>query len=135
MTTSTNMTWLLDDLTGRVPEIENVVMLSRDGLAVSASSSLLREDAERLAAIAAGFYSLAQGSAASLGGDQTRHIIVEMTGRFLFIAAAGPDGCIAAVANAGARLGVVAYEITLLGRRVAAHLPGPRRTVLGGGMT
>jgi hypothetical protein len=39
------------------------------------------------------------------------------------------------VANAGARLGVVAYEITLLGRRVAAHLPGPRRTVLGGGMT
>jgi predicted regulator of Ras-like GTPase activity (Roadblock/LC7/MglB family) len=128
-----NMSWLLDDLTGRVPEIETVVLLSRDGLAVSASSSMSREDAERLAAVAAGFYSLALGSAESLGGDQPRHIIVEMTGRFLFIAAAGSDGCIAAVASAGARLGIIAYEITLLARRAAAHLPGPR-TVLGGGM-
>ena len=134
MTASTDMTWLLDDLAVRVPEIEQAVMLSRDGLAVSSSSSLPREDAERLAAIAAGFYSLARGSAASLGGDQTRHIIVEMTGRFLIVAAAGPDGCIGAVASAGARLGVVAYEITLLARRAAAHLPGPRRAALGGGM-
>lgn len=134
MTASIDMTWMLDDLTVRVPEIERVVMLSRDGLAVSSSSSLPREEAERLAAIAAGFYSLARGSAASLGGEQTRHIIVEMTGRLLFVAAAGPDGCIAAVAGTGARLGIVAYEITLLARRAAAYLPGPRRAVLGGGM-
>ena len=135
MTSSIDMTWLLDDLTVRVPEIDQVVMLSRDGLAVTSSSSLPREDAERLAAIAAGFYSLARGSAASLGGDQTRHIIVEMTGRFLVVAAAGPDGCIAAVAGAGARLGIIVYEITLLARRAAAHLPGPRRAIFGGGMT
>lgn len=135
MAASIDMTWLLDDLTGRVPEIEKVVMLSRDGLAVSSSSSLSREDAERLAAIAAGFYSLARGSAASLGGDQTRHIIVEMTGKFLLVAAAGPDGCIAAVAGAGARLGIIVYEITLLARRAVAYLPGPRRAGLGGGMT
>jgi predicted regulator of Ras-like GTPase activity (Roadblock/LC7/MglB family) len=130
-----NMSWLLDDLTRRVPEIETIVLLSRDGLPVSASSSLAREDAERLAAVAAGFYSLAQGSAASIGGDQTRHIIVEMTGRFLFIAAAGPDGCIAAVAGTGGRLGVITYEITVLARRAAAHFPGPRPSALGGGMT
>jgi predicted regulator of Ras-like GTPase activity (Roadblock/LC7/MglB family) len=135
MTSSIDMTWMLDDLTVRVPEIEQVVMLSRDGLVVTSSSSLPREDAERLAAIAAGFYSLARGSAASLGGDQTRHIIVEMTGRFLVVAAAGPDGCIAAVAGAGARLGIIAYEITLLARRAAAHLPGPRRVIFGDGMT
>jgi len=135
MAASIDITWLLDDLTGRMPEIEKVVMLSRDGLAVGSSSSLSREDAERLAAIAAGFYSLARGSTASLGGDQTRHIIVEMTGKFLLVAAAGPDGCIAAVADADARLGILVYEITLLARRASAHLPGPRRAVLGGGMT
>jgi predicted regulator of Ras-like GTPase activity (Roadblock/LC7/MglB family) len=135
MTDSIDMTWMLDDLTARVPEIERVVLLSRDGLPISASSKVTREDAERLAAVAAGFYSLARGSAASLGGDQTRHIIVEMTGRFLFIAASGHDGCIAAVASAGARLGLIAYEITILARRAADHLPGPRRAVLGGGMT
>lgn len=133
MAGSVNMTWMLDDLIARVPEIERVVLLSRDGLPVSASSTVTREDAERLAAIAAGFYSLARGSAASLGGDQTRHIIVEMTGRFLFVAASGQDGCVAAVASAGARLGLIAYEITLLARRTADHLPGPRRVVLGGG--
>jgi predicted regulator of Ras-like GTPase activity (Roadblock/LC7/MglB family) len=135
MAASIDMTWLLNDLTGRVPDIERVVLLSRDGLAISSSSSLSREEAETLAAIAAGFYSLARGSAASLGGDQTRHIIVEMTGKFLLVAAAGPDGCIAAVAGAGARLGIIVYEITLLARRAVAHLPGPRRAVLGGGMT
>jgi predicted regulator of Ras-like GTPase activity (Roadblock/LC7/MglB family) len=135
MAASSDMTWLLDDLTGRIPEIEKVVLLSRDGLAVSSSSSLSREDAERLAAVAAGFYSLARGSVASIGGDQTRHIIVEMTGKFLLVAAAGPDGCIAAVADAGARLGMIVYEITVLARRAVAHLPGPRRAVLGGGMT
>lgn len=135
MTNSIDMTWMLDDLTARVPEIEMVVMLSRDGLPVSSSSAVPREDAERLAAIAAGFYSLARGSAASLGGEQTRHIIVEMTGRFLFVAAAGHDGCVAAVASAGARLGLITYEITLLARRAADHLPGPRRAVFGGGMT
>jgi len=134
MTTSFDMTWMLDDLTGRVPEIEKVVMLSRDGLAVGSSSSLNREEAERLAAIAAGFHSLARGSAASLGGGQTRHIIVEMTGKFLFIAAVGPDGCIAAVAGAEAKLGVIVYEITLIARRMAGHMPGPRRAVFGGGM-
>jgi predicted regulator of Ras-like GTPase activity (Roadblock/LC7/MglB family) len=134
MTAGTDMTWLLDDLTARVPELDRVVMLSRDGLAISSSSFMSKEDAERLAAIAAGFYSLARGSAASLGGDQTRHIIVEMTGRLLFVAAAGPDGCIAAVAGTGARLSVVAYEVTLLARRVATHMPGPRRAFLGGGM-
>jgi predicted regulator of Ras-like GTPase activity (Roadblock/LC7/MglB family) len=135
MAASIDINWLLDDLTGRMPEIEKVVMLSRDGLAVGSSSSLSREDAERLAAIAAGFYSLARGSAASLGGDQTRHIIVEMTGKFLLVAAAGPDGCIAAVAGSGARLGIIVYEITLLARRASSHMPGPRRAVLGGGMT
>jgi predicted regulator of Ras-like GTPase activity (Roadblock/LC7/MglB family) len=135
MAASPDMTWLLDDLIRRIPEIEQVVLLSRDGLAVSSSSSVSREDAERLAAIAAGFHSLARGSVASLGGGQTRHIIVEMTGKFLLVAAAGPDGCIAAVASAKSRLGIIVYEITLLARRAVVHLPGPRRAVLGGGMT
>jgi predicted regulator of Ras-like GTPase activity (Roadblock/LC7/MglB family) len=125
MTDSINMTWLLDDLVARVPEIERLVLLSRDGLVVSQSSLLLREDAERLAATAAGFYSLARGSAASLGGEQPRHIIVEMTGKTLVVATAGSDGCIAAVAGTRARLGIIAYEITLLARRAATHLPGP----------
>jgi predicted regulator of Ras-like GTPase activity (Roadblock/LC7/MglB family) len=35
MAASVDMTWVLDDLTGRMPEIEKVVLLSRDGLAVS----------------------------------------------------------------------------------------------------
>ena len=109
MTASIDMTWMLDDLTVRVPEIERVVMLSRDGLAVSSSSSLSREEAERLAAIAAGFYSLARGSAASLGGEQTRHIIVEMNGAEEFVCCRiddrdrirGLGGCVDAVCGLG----------------------------------
>ena len=58
-----DMDWLLDDLVSRVPDVDKAVILSRDGLAIAASSGLNREDAEHLAAVASGFQSLARGQA------------------------------------------------------------------------
>lgn len=72
MTTSTqssgDLNWLLDDLVGRVAALRHAVILSGDGLATGASRDLAREDAEHLAAVAAGFHSLAKGAAWALQG-------------------------------------------------------------------
>ena len=60
---ASDLDWLLDDLVTRVPDVNKAVILSRDGLAIAASSALTREDSEHLAAVASGFQSLARGSA------------------------------------------------------------------------
>ena len=114
--------WLLDDLTARVPEITSAVILSRDGLAIGASSSLTREDSEFLSAAAAGFQSLARGTSNQFGGGDVRQTVVEMDFVMLFVMAAGDGSCLAVLAVQGADLGEVAYEMALLVRRVGDHM-------------
>jgi predicted regulator of Ras-like GTPase activity (Roadblock/LC7/MglB family) len=129
MTSGVELSWLLDDLVTRVPQIEKVVILSRDGLAVAASASLGREDAERLAAIAAGLHSLARGAAGPLGGGQASQVIVEMDSAFLFVTAAGAGSSLAVVSSGGAEVGLIAYEMALLAKRVADYLSVRPRAV------
>jgi predicted regulator of Ras-like GTPase activity (Roadblock/LC7/MglB family) len=115
------LNWLLDDLVTRVTPIHKAVVLSRDGLTMG-SSGLSREDAEHLSAIAAGFHSLARGAGLQLGGGHPRQTIVEMDSAFLFVTAAGEGSCLAVVSSADADVGVVAYEMAVLVKRVGPHL-------------
>jgi predicted regulator of Ras-like GTPase activity (Roadblock/LC7/MglB family) len=133
MTSIMDLNWLLDDLVARVPQIEKAVVLSRDGLATGASAVLAQDDAERLAAIAAGFHSLARGAAGYLAADQVRQVIVDMAGAYLFVTTAGDSGCLAVVATSAADVGLIAYEMALLAKRLKAHLPGPREASVGRG--
>jgi predicted regulator of Ras-like GTPase activity (Roadblock/LC7/MglB family) len=114
--------WLLDDLVARVAEVTRAVILSRDGLAIGASSTLTREDSEYLCAAAAGFQSLARGTSQHFGGGAVRQTVVEMESAILFVMAAGEGSCLAVFAALGADLGQVAYEMALLVRRVGHHL-------------
>jgi uncharacterized protein len=129
MTTSTDLSWLLDDLVARVPQVEKAVILSRDGLTAGTSAALGREDAERLSAIAAGFHGLARGTAYELGSGYVRQIIVEMDAAFLLVADAGAGCCLAVITSASAEVGLVAYEMALLARRLGDQMAVPRRTV------
>jgi predicted regulator of Ras-like GTPase activity (Roadblock/LC7/MglB family) len=115
------LNWLLDDLVTRVAPIHKAVVLSRDGLTMG-SSGLSREDAEHLSAIAAGFHSLARGAGLQFGGGHPRQTIVEMDAAFMFVTAAGEGSCLAVVSSADADVGVVAYEMAVLVKRVGQHL-------------
>jgi predicted regulator of Ras-like GTPase activity (Roadblock/LC7/MglB family) len=114
--------WLLDDLVTRVAQIDKAVILSRDGLTTGASAGLIREDAEHLSAVAAGFQSLARGVGQQFGGGRPRQTIVEMESAFLFVTAAGEGSCLAVLAAAGADAGLIAYEMAVLVKRVGEHL-------------
>jgi len=116
------LSWLLDDLVTRVAEVDKAVILSRDGLALAASAALTREDAEHLAATAAGFQSLARGIGHHFGGGAVRQTIVEMENSFLFVTAAGEGSCLAALTTATADVGLVAFEMAVLVKRVGPHL-------------
>jgi len=114
--------WLLDDLVGRVAKVTKAVILSRDGLTIGASDRLTREDSEFLCAAAAGLQSLARGASQHFGAGAVRQTIVEMDSAFLFVMAAGEGSCLAALAEQGADVGLVAYEMALLVTRVGEHL-------------
>jgi len=119
---SGELDWLLDDMVVRVGEIRHAVVLSNDGLAVGASTDLRREDAEHLAAVASGFHSLAKGAGRHFGTGGVRQTMVEMDDGFLFVAAAGEGSCLAVLSNAHADIGLIAYEMALMVKRVGEHL-------------
>jgi predicted regulator of Ras-like GTPase activity (Roadblock/LC7/MglB family) len=121
--------WLLDDLVTRVAQIDKAVILSRDGLTIGASAGLVREDAEHLSAVAAGFQSLARGVGQQFGGGRPRQIIVEMESAFLFVTAAGEGSCLAVLASVSADAGLIAYEMAVLVKRVGEHLSVRARPV------
>jgi predicted regulator of Ras-like GTPase activity (Roadblock/LC7/MglB family) len=122
MSTGGQLDWLLDDLVTRVTQIDQAVILSRDGLAIGASGGLSHEDADYLAAVAAGFQSLARGAGRHFGGGAVRQTVVEMDAAFLFVTAAGDGSCLAVLAGSGVDAGLVAYEMTVLVKRVGEHL-------------
>ncbi len=114
--------WLLDDLVRRVAHVSKAVILSQDGIALGASDTLERDDAEHLAALAAGFQSLARGAGQHFGGGAVRQTVIEMEAGFLLVTAAGSGTCLAVIARQGADLGLVAYEMAVLVGRSGEHI-------------
>jgi predicted regulator of Ras-like GTPase activity (Roadblock/LC7/MglB family) len=127
-----DLSWLLDDLVSRIAEITMAVILSRDGLVTGASQGMTREDAEHLSAMAAGLQSLARGAGQHFGGGRVRQTIVEMENSFLFVTAAGEGSCLAALTSATADVGLVAFEMAVLVKRVGPHLLVQPRPGLAG---
>src|SRR6202000_2465240 len=116
------LSWLLDDLVKRVPQVGKAVRLTQDGLAIGASAGLAREDAEHLAALAAGFQSMARGAGEHFGGGRVRQTIIAMESALLFVSAGGPGTCLAVLSSGDADIGLVAYEMAVLVRRSNEHL-------------
>jgi predicted regulator of Ras-like GTPase activity (Roadblock/LC7/MglB family) len=132
MTADTNasqLSWLLDNLAGRIEPVRQAVILSRDGLVVAASKDLSREDGEHLSALAAGVQSLARGAGRHFHGGEVRQTIIEMETAFLFIMAAGEGTCLAVLSSGSANVALVAYEMAMLIRRMGKYLGAPPRFV------
>jgi predicted regulator of Ras-like GTPase activity (Roadblock/LC7/MglB family) len=124
------LSWLLDDLAARIDQIKQAVILSRDGLALAASKTLNREDAEHLSALAAGVQSLARGAGEHFGLGEVRQTIIELERAFLFVTAAAHGSCLAVLCPSDADAGLIAYEMAMLVKRAGPHLiaqPRPGR--------
>jgi predicted regulator of Ras-like GTPase activity (Roadblock/LC7/MglB family) len=123
-----DLRWLLDDFVGRVAAADRVVVLSADGLLVGRSSSVSHEDAEHLSAIASAFQGLARGAARHFEGGAVRQTLVEMDNVFLIVTAAGRGACLAVLASDKADLGLIAYEMNILLKRVGTYMSAAPRT-------
>jgi predicted regulator of Ras-like GTPase activity (Roadblock/LC7/MglB family) len=121
------LSWLLDNLVNQVEHVQQALVLSRDGLVVAASQSLTREDGEHLSALAAGVQSLARGTGLHFKGGEVRQTIIEMEYAFLFVIAAGKGTCLAVLTSAEPNVGVIAYEMAMLVRRMGKYLESEPR--------
>jgi predicted regulator of Ras-like GTPase activity (Roadblock/LC7/MglB family) len=117
-----DLNWLLDDLVVRAVGAQYAVVLSTDGLCVGRSRSLNREDSEHLSAMASAFQSLARGVGRHFGGGQVRQTVVELDHAFLVVTAAGSGACLALVASDDADIGMIAYEMNLMVKKVGKYL-------------
>ena len=119
--------WLLDDLVERVPSARQAVVLSVDGLLMATTTGTSQSDAEHMSAISAGFQSLARGASRHFQAGAVRQTIVEMESAFLFVTAAGHGACLGVLADSTSDIGLIAYEMAMLVKRVGQTLSSPSR--------
>jgi len=122
MTTQGDLAWLLENMVATVERVRHAVLLSADGLPMAASPGLRPDEMDRLAALASGVQSLARGAGQELKAGEVRQTIIEMDLALLFIVAAGNGACMTVVADIEADAGQVAYEMTILVKRVGVHM-------------
>lgn len=114
--------WLLTDLSESVEGVRSAVILSPDGLALGRSPGLTTSDGEHLAALAAAVASMGHGTGVKFGCGEVRQTIIEMDAALLFITPAGRGTSMALLADAAADAGQIAYEMSVLVKRVGQHM-------------
>jgi predicted regulator of Ras-like GTPase activity (Roadblock/LC7/MglB family) len=105
----------LADLLAQAPELEAAAVVSFDGLAM-ASRLPSGMDEDRVAAMSAALLSLGEKAAQGLGRGDLSQVYVEGESGTVFLISADDEAVLVAVAAAGAKAGLMLYEV----RRSAA---------------
>ena len=123
-----NMDWMLKDLAEIVPQTRHVVVLSADGLRMAQYGTEL-DTADWLAAACAGLQSLAAAVAAEFpeSDGRMRLVVIEITGGFFYLMAAGARAYLAVLADEGVDAGLMGARMRDLVARIGEHLSSPPR--------
>src|SRR2546423_15367582 len=115
---------MLTNFVERVPGVTHAVVVSSDGLLLTASDGLPRDRADQLAAVTSGMTSLTRGAAKVFGAGEVLQTVVEMQLGCMLLMSITDGSCLAVLAAPGCEMGLVAYEMTLLVDQ-AGDLPTP----------
>lgn len=128
------MDWLLNDFVEQVHGVAHVVVVSVDGLLLSASQDLPADRAEQFAAIAAGLVSLATGVATHFDGGTIQQTIVDMEAGYLILMSISDGSSLVVLASRNCDVGQIGYEMSLLVDRVGKALAVKRRQAVASGV-
>jgi predicted regulator of Ras-like GTPase activity (Roadblock/LC7/MglB family) len=121
------LNWLLANFCQQVPATRSALVATTDGLKKFVHG-LDGDGADKLAAIASGFVSLARSTGSSFGSSHgVRQVIAELDDTLLFVSTAGHGALLAVLASHEADVGVIGYEMGQLVRRVPSYLETPGR--------
>ncbi|GAA1116777.1 MULTISPECIES: roadblock/LC7 domain-containing protein [Nocardiopsis] len=128
--TADDFSWLVSNFVRDVHGAEHAIVVSSDGLLLTASRDFPEEHAEQLAAIASGLQSLALGGAKLFGKGECQSLIIRMRQGHLIVMAISDGSSLAVLSDKRADMKVVAYEMTRLVERVAHALTPQLRSEL-----
>ncbi|GHJ38765.1 roadblock/LC7 domain-containing protein [Streptomyces sp. TS71-3] len=123
-----NFDWMLKELADGVPGVRQVVVLSADGLRIARFGGE-PDAADRIAAACAGLQSLA----AAVGTEfpdhdgRMRMVLIEISGGFFYLMAAGTGAYLAVLADETVEAGLISNRMRDLVVRIGAHLTSPPR--------
>ncbi|MCF6524966.1 roadblock/LC7 domain-containing protein [Streptomyces sp. JJ36] len=129
MITDSTLDWLLENLLAKTPGARHALVLSRDGLKLCRTPELTVDQADQLAAIAAGIQSLSQGASVEFGDGTggVRQAMTEFYGGVLFVVEAGEGAHLAVVASEDADVGLVGHNVNELIEQLGDHFSAPPR--------
>ncbi|HEV3169746.1 MAG TPA: roadblock/LC7 domain-containing protein [Actinocrinis sp.] len=117
-----DFTWMVSRFATETAGVVDAIAVSSDGLLIAVSRPGDQADSERLAAIVSGITSLAAGAAGNYGLGSLNKVIIDMAGGHLLVSSIGSGSVLGVVTSKDAKLGNVAYEMTLFANRVGAIL-------------
>jgi len=126
--------WLVDDFVNRVAGVAHALVVSAEGMPMTASAHLPRDRADQLAAVASGLVSLAQGAARCFDAGQVVQTVVELERGIMLLMSISDGSSLAVLAAPTCDIGLVGYEMTLLVDRVGQQLTPHSRTELHGAL-
>jgi predicted regulator of Ras-like GTPase activity (Roadblock/LC7/MglB family) len=131
--TDHSLDWMLESLLQRTPGTRHALVLSSDGLKLCHTIGLGVDQADQLAAIAAGIQSLAHGASVEFGDGTggVRQAMTEFYGGILFIVEAGSGAHLALIAAEDADPGVVGHNMNELVEQIGDYLSAPPRRAPG----
>ena len=122
-----DLNWLVTDFIKRVPDAAHAVIVSSDGLLVAVSAGFPEDRAERLAAVTSGLSSLVHGAARMFEGGTVIQTVVEMEDGVLAVMSISHGAVLAVLAAPDSKMGLVAYEMTLLVAQAGRMITPPIR--------
>ena len=102
--------------------VVDAIAVSSDGLLIAVSELREHADSERLAAIVSGITSLAAGASGNYGLGGLNKVIIDLEGGHVLVSAIGSGAVLGVVTAKEAKLGNIAYEMTLFANRAGAAL-------------
>ena len=124
-----DLDWLVTNFVERVPDVAHAVIASSDGVPLAASAGFPVDRAEWLATVTAGLTSLAQGVGRFFEGGMVTQTVVEMEAGVLVVMTISHGASLAVLAAPDGKMGIIAYEMTLLVERAGRMItPASRHT-------
>jgi predicted regulator of Ras-like GTPase activity (Roadblock/LC7/MglB family) len=117
-----DFTWLLNRFATETAGVVDAIAVSSDGLLIAVSQLRDSADSERLAAIVSGMTSLAAGAAGSYGLGPLNKVIIDLAQGHILVSAIGSGAVLGVVTSKEAKLGNIAYEMTVFANRAGAAL-------------
>jgi predicted regulator of Ras-like GTPase activity (Roadblock/LC7/MglB family) len=130
---ASRFSWLIDSFADNVDGVAHAVVISVDGLLLTASAQLPTDRADEMAAISAGIISLNLSASKTFDAGEVLRTIVQMDEGALLLTSIRDAACLVVLAEGDCDISQVAYEMTVLVDQVGQILTPQLRATLAAG--